>query len=98
MAKSDGKSGKPTSKPRQPMNSEPVDITWDDDTVPRLDFDEAGFDRVTAIPELPPELMAKQMMEHPGEDDPKSGLFGRGEPEPPAAPAAPPEPSPPAVP
>lgn len=100
MAKSDGKSGgtPSPSKPRQPMSSEPVDITWDDDTVPRLDFDDASFDRVTAIPEMPPELMAKQMMDHPGEDDPKSGLFGRGAPAEASAPPEPPVPSLPATP
>jgi hypothetical protein len=57
-----------------------MDVTWDDDTVPRLDFDDPGFDRVTTIPEQPPELLAKQMMmdPYPGEADPVSGLFDRG--------------------
>lgn len=39
------------------------DISWDDDTVPRLDVD-PSLDRVTAIPELPSEFLAKQMMAH----------------------------------
>ncbi|HWA76359.1 MAG TPA: hypothetical protein VG937_28665 [Polyangiaceae bacterium] len=67
-----------------------MDVTWDDDTVPRLDFDDPGFDRVTAIPELPSELLAKQMMmdsHHPGEGDPVSGLFDKGGPKAPDLPA-----------
>jgi hypothetical protein len=68
-----------------------MDVTWDDDTVPRLDFDDAGFDRVTTIPEQPPELLAKQMMldTHFGEADPVSGLFDRGAPKAPNEPSAP---------
>jgi hypothetical protein len=40
-----------------------LDSSWDDDTMPRLELDdpmsESAFDRVTQIPELPPELYAK---------------------------------------
>lgn len=56
---------RPTSLPPEA----PVDLEscWDDDTVPRLELDdpmsESAFDRVTAIPELPPEAYAKLMME-----------------------------------
>jgi hypothetical protein len=43
-----------------------LDSNWDDDTMPRLELDdpmsESAFDRVTAIPELPSELFAKQVM------------------------------------
>lgn len=46
------------------------EVNWDDDTVPRFDLDDHAFDRVTAIPELPPELMAKQMMEATQSDEP----------------------------
>jgi hypothetical protein len=91
MAKSDGKEKKgsrPTPEPRPPSLA-PMDVTWDDDTVPRLDFDDPGFDRVTAIPELPSELLAKQMMmdsHHPTEGDPVSGLFDKGTPKAPELP------------
>lgn len=46
------------------------DVNWDDDTVPRFDLDEQAFDRVTAIPELPSELLAKQLMEAAHSDEP----------------------------
>jgi hypothetical protein len=54
----------PTSMPPEvPLE---LDSSWDDDTVPRLELDdpmsESAFDRVTAIPELPAEFLAKQMM------------------------------------
>jgi len=43
-----------------------LDSSWDDDTMPRFELDdpmsESAFDRVTAIPELPSELFAKQVM------------------------------------
>jgi len=39
-----------------------LDSDWDDDTVPGLEIDESAFDRVTAIPDLPPEVYAKQVM------------------------------------
>jgi hypothetical protein len=43
-----------------------LDSSWDDDTSPTLELDdpmsESAFDRVTAIPELPPEMFAKQVM------------------------------------
>ncbi|HET9959377.1 MAG TPA: hypothetical protein VFQ61_33030 [Polyangiaceae bacterium] len=58
----------PAEPPRPAKKDEPGsasihDVTWDDDTAPHLDFDERAFDRVTAIPEMPPELFAKQVME-----------------------------------
>jgi hypothetical protein len=87
MAKSDGRSGGPTPQTRPP-ESELVD--WDDDTVPGLDMDERNFDRVTAIPELPSELLAKKMMESAPssmEPDPVSGLYECKVPGPPAAPS-----------
>jgi hypothetical protein len=44
----------------------PLESSWDDDTTPRFELDdpmsESAFDRVTAIPELPSELLAKQLM------------------------------------
>jgi hypothetical protein len=85
MAKSDGKEKKKASRPTAepaPPSIAPMDVTWDDDTVPRLDFDDTSFDRVTTIPEEPSELLAKKMMidtpPPPGEADPVSGLFDRG--------------------
>jgi hypothetical protein len=43
-----------------------LDTSWDDDTEPRLELDdpmsESAFDRVTAVPELPAEAFAKQVM------------------------------------
>lgn len=63
-----------------------LDSSWDDDTVPRLELDdpmsESAFDRVTAIPELPAEFLAKQMMAEQRSSDP-------GAPPPVASPAAP---------
>lgn len=51
----------PTSMP--PEVPAELDSSWDDDTMPRLELDdpmsESAFDRVTQIPELPPELYAK---------------------------------------
>src|SRR5882724_975508 len=54
---------RPTSAP--PESTTQVDATWDDETVPGLDLDDPlnEFDRVTAIPELPPELYAQRVME-----------------------------------
>lgn len=70
----------PTSMP--PEVPVELDSSWDDDTVPRLELDdpmsESAFDRVTAIPELPSELFAKQVMEQEA-----------GEETPPVAPARP---------
>lgn len=56
-----------------------MEVNWDDDTVPRLDLDEHAFDRVTAIPELPSELLAKQMMEAAHSDEPPAPEEGRAE-------------------
>ena len=54
----------PTSMP--PAIPADLDSSWDDDTMPRLELDdpmsESAFDRVTAVPELPSELFAKQVM------------------------------------
>jgi hypothetical protein len=63
MVKSDSKGkGKRPSLHSHPPPGEPMDVAWDEDTVPRFDYEEAGFERVTAIPELPPEVLAKQLM------------------------------------
>ena len=47
-----------------PPEASSIDTSWDDETVPGLDLDDPlnEFDRVTAIPELPPELYAKKVM------------------------------------
>ncbi|HKY38316.1 MAG TPA: hypothetical protein VJN18_20375 [Polyangiaceae bacterium] len=55
----------PTSMPPDvPLE---LDSSWDDDASPRLELDdpmsESAFDRVTAIPELPAEAFAKQVMQ-----------------------------------
>ena len=68
MTPADGKRHKPP--PSRPAEAPVEDVNWDDDTVPRFDLDDHAFDRVTAIPELPPELMAKQMMEATQSDEP----------------------------
>ncbi|HXK16483.1 MAG TPA: hypothetical protein VNG33_01665, partial [Polyangiaceae bacterium] len=55
-----------------------LDSSWDDDTSPRLDLDdpmsESAFDRVTAIPELPAEVYAKQVMSKQPLDSAPPGL------------------------
>ena len=55
-----------------------LDSSWDDDTQPRLELDdpmsESAFDRVTAIPEMPSEAFAKQVMS----EQPKSAPPDRG--------------------
>jgi hypothetical protein len=62
----------------------PVDLdsSWDDDTMPRLELDdpmsESAFDRVTAIPEMPAEMFAQQMMS----EQPKSAPPERSGPAP----------------
>jgi hypothetical protein len=44
-----------------------LDPSWDDDTMPRIELDdpmsESAFDRITAVPELPAEAFAKQVMQ-----------------------------------
>jgi hypothetical protein len=59
-------------RPSHPTSMPPdvpfdLDSSWDDDTQPKLDLDdpmsESAFDRVTAIPELPAEAFAKQVMQ-----------------------------------
>jgi hypothetical protein len=66
-------------RPSHPTSMPPdvpieLDSSWDDDTMPRLELDdpmsESAFDRVTQVPELPPEIYAKQLM---SEQDPESG-------------------------
>lgn len=54
---------RPSSAP--PESTAQVDASWDDETVPGLDLDDPlnEFDRVTAIPELPPEVYAQRLME-----------------------------------
>jgi hypothetical protein len=53
-----------------------LDSSWDDDTMPRLELDdpmsESAFDRVTAIPEMPSEVFAKQVMSEQEESAPPS--------------------------
>ena len=77
----------PTSMP--PEVPVELDSNWDDDTMPRLELDdpmsESAFDRVTAIPELPSELFAKQVMSgSPNDSAPpavsKQPLDSRGDP------------------
>src|SRR4051812_2777691 len=54
-----------------------LDSSWDDDTMPRLELDdpmsESAFDRVTAIPEMPSELFAKQVMSEQPKSAPPEG-------------------------
>jgi hypothetical protein len=51
-----------------------LDSSWDDDTMPRLELDdpmsESAFDRVTAVPEMPAEMFAQQMMSEQAESAP----------------------------
>ena len=51
-----------------------LDSSWDDDTMPRLELDdpmsESAFDRVTAIPDMPSEIFAKQVMSEQPESTP----------------------------
>jgi hypothetical protein len=54
----------------------PLESNWDDDTTPRFELDdpmsESAFDRVTAIPDLPSEILAKQLMSEQPEPMPPS--------------------------
>jgi hypothetical protein len=52
-------------------------MAWDDDTVPELEMDPSS-DRVTAVPELPSEVLAKRLMAE-ALDEPVSGTFERNE-------------------
>jgi hypothetical protein len=56
----------------------PLDVAWDDDTLPGFSPGDSIFDRVTTIPEIPLEVQAKRMMDlvHDN-DDPVSGTFER---------------------
>jgi len=78
-----------SDEPRQPKRPPPMasippevgefDSCWDDDTMPRLELDdpmsESAFDRVTAIPELPAEAFAKQVMEEAASEPPEAGAM-----------------------
>ena len=56
----------------------PLDVTWDDDTLPGFSQDDSIFDRVTEIPEIPPEVQARKMMDLVLDgDEPVSGTFER---------------------
>jgi hypothetical protein len=59
-------------------DSVPLDVAWDDDTLPGFSPGDSIFDRVTTIPEIPLEVQAKRMMDlvHDS-DDPVSGTFER---------------------
>lgn len=73
MTNDDRRSLAPPSQ-SAPPGDETADVTWDDDTVPRLD--DPSSDRITAIPEMPPELLAKRLMAE-AIDEPASGTFQR---------------------
>lgn len=64
MIKKEGRADKPgaSSIPPAPLSLEAI---WDDETVPGLDLDDPlnAFDRVTAVPDLPPDEYAKQVMQ-----------------------------------
>jgi len=61
MSTDDRRPPVPTSVPPESSGVVP---SWDDETVPGLDLDDPlnEFDRVTAIPDVPPELYAKRVM------------------------------------
>ncbi|MEO8900892.1 MAG: hypothetical protein ABI488_04530 [Polyangiaceae bacterium] len=73
-----------------PESAAQIDASWDDETVPGLDLDDPlnEFDRVTAVPELPPELYAQHMMQ--SAEDSRAPAPG-------SAPPAPPPPARPTV-
>ena len=60
-----------------------LDSSWDDDTMPRLELDdpmsESAFDRITAVPELPAEMFAQQVMSEQEESVPPSRPGSLGE-------------------
>jgi hypothetical protein len=64
-----------------------IDSSWDDDAPGDLDLDdpmsESAFDRVTAIPELPSELYAKQVMANENEEPAPASQLGALPSEPP---------------
>ncbi len=76
---------RPSSVP--PESAAQIDASWDDETVPGLDLDDPlnEFDRVTAIPELPPELYAQHMMQ--SAEDSRVPAPGTAPPAPTAPPA-----------
>jgi hypothetical protein len=55
-----------------------LDSSWDDDTMPRLELDdpmsESAFDRITAVPEVPAEIFAQQVMSEQLESGPLEHL------------------------
>ena len=76
-------------RPSHPQSMPPqipaaLDSSWDDDTMPRLELDdpmsESAFDRVTAVPELPSELFAKQVMSEQPKSAPPERVGASGEP------------------
>lgn len=75
----DEKRPAPTPAPEPPRSDgEPLDVTWDDDTLPGFAPGDSIFDRVTEIPEIPLEVHAKQMMSVPSEgDEPHPPGFAR---------------------
>lgn len=75
MTNDEGRGPIPSSHSVPPVN-ETADMMWDDDTAPQLDLD-GSSDRVTAVPELPSEVFAKQLMAEA--DEPVSGTFERGD-------------------
>jgi hypothetical protein len=77
---------RPSSAP--PESTAQVDASWDDETVPGLDLDDPlnEFDRVTAIPELPPEVYAQRVMD--AAKDSRIPTKAAPLPEPPPPPAA----------
>src|SRR5690606_23174888 len=75
----DERRSEPTTAPRPSEGAplEPLEVGWDDDTLPGFVGGESIFDRVTQIPDVPAEIHAKRVMAAAGEDDVISGLFER---------------------
>src|SRR5690606_21145990 len=86
----DERRSEPTTAPRPSEGAplEPLEVGWDDDTLPGFVGGESIFDRVTQIPDVPAEIHAKRVMAAAGEDDAVSGMFER--PAPPEGGEAPP--------
>jgi hypothetical protein len=68
-------------RPSHPLSLPPevpvdLDSSWDDDTMPRLELDdpmsESAFDRITAVPEVPAEMFAQQVMSEQAQSAPPS--------------------------
>jgi hypothetical protein len=66
------------SHPRSIPPEVPVELdsSWDDDALPHLELDdpmsESAFDRITAVPELPAEMFAQQVMAEQSNSAPPS--------------------------